>query len=392
MSGSSTPALRLAPLALAYASLFALGVSDNARGALFPELLADLELGDAAGSLLFAVTSAGVIAGSLGSRRLLGRLGVRTLLQVSLLVMGLGLLALAAVGGLAEVLGVSLVFGVGLGGLALAQNMMVEQSAPPELRRRAFAGLHAMYAVSSLLAPLVVAAVYRAGGTWRSGLVWLAPASFLVLVAAWGVPPVGGRERSREAAGEAEPSGSKTPLGLGPWLIAFSTGGAVVAELLISTRLPLLLQREGLAPEPAKLYLSAFFACLLAGRLFVTLVPLRLGNRALLTISAGGALGFFAAGLAYEPRLLPLVALFLAPFFPVATDLLAEEHLEHLDRGISLTMACVSLLLIPAHIGVGALSEVIGLRRALAIGPAALVLALLLIGWSARRAARARDT
>ena len=386
MSSPPAPALRLAPLALAYASLFALGMSDNSRGAIFPELLADLRLGDTAGSLLFAITSAGVIAGSLGSRRLLARLGVRTLLQASLLVMGLGLLALAGVGGLPGLLVVSLIFGVGLGGLALSQNMMVEQSAPPELRRRAFSGLHAMYAVSSLLAPLAVAAVYRAGGSWRSVLATLGPVSFLVLIAAWGVRAPQGRAPARPAGAE---EAAATPLGLGPWLIAFATGGAVVAELLISTRLPLLLQREGLAPEPAKLYLSAFFACLLGGRLFVTVVPLRLGNRALLTISAAGALLFFAAGLGYEPRLLPLVALFLAPFFPVATDLLAEEHLEHLDRGISLTMACVSLLLIPAHIGVGALSEVIGLRRALAIGPAALVLTLVLIGWSARRA-RAR--
>lgn len=389
MKAASWPTLRWAPLALAYASLFALGMSDNARGALFPELLVDLRLGDAAGSLLFAITSAGVIVGSLASRRALDRLGARALLQLSLLTMGAGLLALAAAEGLPSLLATSTLFGVGLGGVALAQNMMVEQSAPPELRRRAFAGLHAMYALSSLLAPLAVAAVYRAGGSWRSGLACLAPVSLLVLAAGWAVRPLPTRPR-RAAPGASASPGAEAPLGLGPWLIAFATGGAVVAELLLSTRLPLLLQREGLGPEPAKLYLSAFFACLLGGRLLVTLVPLRLGNRALLTISASGALALFVAGLGYEPRLLPAVALFLAPFFPVATDLLAEEHREQLDRGISLTMACVSSLLIPAHIGVGALSEVVGLRRALAIGPAALLLTLTLIAWSARRAARRR--
>lgn len=376
-------------IAAAYASLFALGIADNARGPLFPEILRDLTLGDAAGSWMFGVTSAGVIAGSVGLRPLLRHMSPRRLLQLSLVGLGLGLIGLGQSLSLVHLLAASLLMGVALGGLALGQNLLVQEATPLALQRRAFSGLHSMYGVASLLAPLAVALSARAGLDWRQVLLWLAlPCAIVAVGTQFGrdgikdektspdevAPPA--KEASSPVGGpvESEPAPVAGVLRGRLWTIAAMTGCCVVAELLLSTRIPLLLRRDGVPRETADLYLSAFFACLLAGRLVVTFVPFRgVGNRTLLAISTGASLALFALGVAVQPRLLPLVALTLAPCFPVATALLAEEHPALMERGMSLLMAVTSLLLVIAHVGVGYLSEASTLRTALWLGPLALV-------------------
>ncbi len=377
-------------IAAAYASLFALGIADNARGPLFPEILRDLDLGDAAGSWMFGVTSAGVIVGSLLLRPLLRYVTPRRLLQLSLLGLGLGLIGLGQSGSLTHLLGASLVMGVALGGLALGQNLLVQEATPLPLQRRAFSGLHSMYGVASLLAPLAVTLSARAGLDWRQALLWLALPCALVAIGTQfgrdGVPaePLEAEPLEREPLEREPPADgpleehARPPMNMvlrgRLWTIAGMTGCCVVAELLLSTRIPLLLRRAGVPRETADLYLSAFFACLLAGRLVVTFVPFRgVANRTLLSISTAASLGLFALGVAVEPRLLPLVALTLAPCFPVATALLAEEHPALMERGMSLLMAVTSFLLVVAHVGVGYLSEEITLRSALWLGPIALL-------------------
>lgn len=377
-------------IAAAYASLFALGIADNARGPLFPEILRDLDLGDAAGSWMFGVTSAGVIVGSVLLRPLLRYVSPRRLLQLSLLGLGLGLVGLGQSGNLTHLLGASLVMGVALGGLALGQNLLVQEATPLALQRRAFSGLHSMYGVASLLAPLAVALSARAGLDWRQVLLWLAlPCGVVAIGTQFGRDGDAKRDEEPVQPSRPDPEGPPvdealpaeatlgviTPVLRGRlWTIAAMTGCCVVAELLLSTRIPLLLRRGGVPRETADLYLSAFFACLLAGRLVVTFVPFRgVGNRTLLAISTVASLGLFALGVGVEPRLLPLVALTLAPCFPVATALLAEEHPALMERGMSLLMAVTSFLLVVAHVGVGYLSEEITLRSALWLGPLALV-------------------
>lgn len=412
---SPTERVQWGLIGAAYASLFALGLADNARGPLFPEILQDLKLGDAAGSWMFGVTSAGVIAGSVFLRPLLRYVTPRQLLQASLIGLGLGLIGLGFSPGLPLLLGASLVMGIALGGLALGQNLLVQEGTPLAYQRRAFGGLHSMYGVASLLAPLAVALGTRVGLDWREVLFWLAlPCGLIALGTQFsgdGLPalpaepepepdeaqPAGDSPRAEllkpapaENAAELPPALLRGRL----WTIAAMTGCCVVAELLLSTRIPLLLRRSGVPRETADLYLSAFFACLLLGRLVVTFVPMRgISNRKLLAGSTLASLGLFALGLVVEPRLLPLAALTLAPCFPVATALLAEEHPLLMERGMSLLMAVTSFLLVVAHGGVGLLSEALTLRHALWLGPCALVasLGLQVLNTSLARRGRAAE-
>ncbi|RMG13773.1 MAG: MFS transporter [Planctomycetota bacterium] len=361
-------------LAAGYASLFVLGLCDNARPSLFGGILEGLALGDGAGSLFFAVTSLGVVAGSLGLRGLVRASAPRGL-RVALVLCALGLACNALAGGLVSLLAASALFGMALGGLALAQNVLVGQASPPALRRRFLAGLHSVYGLASLLAPLGVAALRTEGTGWRASFLLLAGAPLLLLAAT-------SRLRGRPA-----PPGPRTPAPLGPTLgVAWVAGFAVVGELLLSTRLPLLFAREGFPPGWGDVALSAFFLCLTASRLALGLRSVRASNARVLATGLAGAATLFALGLWTTPLLLPLAALFLGPLFPTAVDLLAERVPHALESALGLLIACVSVLAGGVHAAVGLASELYGLRTALGAGPLALAAALAVLALVSRSA------
>ncbi len=358
-----------------------LGFTDNARPPLFGAMLTDLGLSDAGGAVVFAGASGGVIAGSFLFKEMVRRNAVRGM-QLAMLGVALGIGLSGAAEGFWSLALASFLFGVALGGLALAQNLMVEQAVPEALKRRALTGLHSFYALASLLAPAAVAGLLELGANWRT--------IFCMLAA----PPVGVAAllflvRRREPPKRSEEAGGKTGARLGRQvLIAFVAGSCVVAELLLTTRLPLLMERDGATPEAAALSLSLFFFCLLASRIAFSLIPLRLSNQRLLALSAGTALLLNAVGLWVEPWVLPFVPLALGPFFPTIVALLSEEFPGELEGALAVLFAVVSLLVMGAHSAVGALSDLLDLRRALALGPLSLVATLVLLAALARGAGR----
>jgi fucose permease len=356
-------------------------MTDNARPPLFQDILEDLRLSDTLGGLMFAATSGGVVIGSLGFARIARRSSALRALQASLLLaaVGAGLTGLAT--NLGILVGAAAVFGVAFGGIGLSHNLMVDQGSPPRLRRRLLSGLHAFYALASLLAPLAVIGLERAGFGWRGTL-----ALFAVPLAALavGTVPAPTLPPPPEPEGGGGLRGHRLRVGA----VALMVACCVVAELLISTRLPLLLERGGVAPDQAKLGLSGFFACLLASRVGFGLVPLRLSNPAVLALSGGGSLALFASGLLVNPWLLPLVGFSVGPFFPVAVDLLSDEVPGQLDRALGAVFAGISVLLVGAHVGVGALSDAVGLRQAMAVGPISLGVSLIVLTWLSRTGRR----
>ena len=267
----------------------------------------------------------------------------------------------------------SFLFGVALGGLALSQNLMVEQAVPEALKRRALTGLHSFYALASLLAPAAVAGLLDLGANWRTIFFLLAAPPLLLGVLLFFV-------RRPDPAGVTQDAEPKTTTRLGrQLLIAFVAGSCVVAELLLTTRLPLLMERNGASAETAALALSMFFLCLLVSRITFSLIPLRVSNQRLLALSAASALLLNGVGLWIEPWVLPFVPLALGPFFPAVVALLSEEFPGELEGALAVLFAIVSLLLMVAHSAVGALSDEVGLHRALALGPAALLTTLALL-------------
>jgi MFS family permease len=362
-------AVRWAWLLPAYASLFLLGLNENVRGPIFPEQLRELGLSDAEGGWLFAIASAGVALGSLVGRHAVARLGALRWQWGSLLVMAAGVAVTALAGGLTLLLFGCALFGLGGGGLMVTQNLLASEGVPPAYRQRALNGLHAMYGLASLLAPLVVAALASAGLGWRECL-WLLAA----LTGALGLAHL--------ALTPDPPRAGARGQGSGGWrgqLVALIGALYVTSELLISTRLVLLVRRDGHDQETAAFALTAFFACLLAGRLLFSLWRWPWSNRALLGISALGALACYLGGLIGPPWLLIPAGFFMAPFFPTVVDLVAREFPRAVDGVLARTFATVSTSLVLAHWGVGVLTDRFDLRSALFVGPAALVLLLVLL-------------
>lgn len=362
----------------AFGCLFVIGLLDNARGPLFPDVLAGLSLSDAEGAWLFAAASAAGGVGSWATRFLLARVRASRALWLGLLVAALGVGLLGRSRSLAELVAGSALFGLSFGGLSLVQGALVQRGAPPALQRQAFSGLHAMYGAASLLAPLLVAAAARAGVDWRGafGLLACAPLALLALTLPLRDPapaPPGG-----DAGAAAPPPGARAAA------VSLMTGLYVAAELAISTRLVLHLRRLEWSADAASLALAAFFACLLAGRAALGLVRVPLSHRQLLAASAGLSCALAAGGLSVHPALLCVTGLTLAPFFPVASALVADEFPGNFERVMSTLMATVCVVVMLAHKAVGVLSDLVGLHLALWLAPTCLLGALGLVVASGR--------
>lgn len=363
------PAVRWGLVLPAFASLLIFGLGDNVRGPILPAMIGDLTLSDTEAGLTFSATSLGVAGGSLGCRPLVRRWGGLAAQQVGLLVLAAGVVVMGLAPGLGVLLGGSLVLGVGMGSQAVTHNLLVAEGTRTDLRRRALSALHAMYGLASLTAPLGVTVLYALGLSWRGCLLLLAAAP-LALFAASLAAPAGPRP--------APPEGGAPPLRAALTVMAL---GAlyVTAELLLSTRLVLLLRREGYAQDPAAVALTAFFTCLLIGRLTFGVLRTRAPTRTLLAGCAAGGLVLLALGLAWWPLLLPLAGLPMAPFFPLLMDLAAEEFPGRVEAVVGRTFAAVSVCLVGAHYAVGLVSDVVSLRVALGVGPLALALALVVL-------------
>ncbi len=363
----------------AFGSLFVTGMLDNARGPLFPEVLAGLALTDAEGAWLFASASAAGGVGSWAARFVLARVRASRALWLGLVLGTLGIGLLGRSRSLGELVLGSTLFGLSFGSLSLVQGALIQRGAPPALQRQAFAGLHAMYGAASLLAPLLVTLAARSGVDWRGafGLFACAPLVVLALTLPLRDPP----------PARVDPAAGAPPPGPRALAVSFMTGLYVAAELALSTRLVLHLRRLEWSPEAASLALAAFFACLLAGRTLLGLVRVPATHRQLLAASAGGSLLLLAGGLTVHPALLSVAGLTLAPFFPVASALVADEFPGAFERVMSTLMATVCLTVMVAHQAVGALSDAVGLHAALWLAPACLLGALgLVVATAPRRA------
>lgn len=376
--------MRWSLLLSAYGSLLVYGLIDNARGPLFPDLLAGLRLSDSLGGLLFTTTSAFGAVGAVGGRRVRRAVSLCASLRLGLLLFAVGAAGLGASAGLPSLLVAAAVLGVGMGLLSLAQAEAVARGSPVELHRRTFAGLHVMYGASSSAAPQVVGALAGAGFGWQAicfVLSGVAAASALALLPV--SDPAAGATEAPEAALDGE--GATDEGGLARHVVyALILGTYCMGELTVGTRLVLHARRLGWSPGEAEALLSGFFLGILAGRLLVTVVPLRLSHRGLLYGCGGLAALSAAAGLLWHPAGLAASGLFMGPFYPTGQALLRQSFPRTFDAAMGTALAVVAGLVMATHAGVGVASDALGLAAALWIVPASLAAAVALTAVSGR--------
>lgn len=359
------PALIVAP----YFSLLILSLLDNLRGPFFPELIQSLELSATAGSAFFAMTNLFSFLGSWLSHRVLRRHTSVQLMSVASFIVALGYAAISFSPRFGWLMVSCMVFGLAYGALNLAQNVMVFEGSTPRRRRQMFNGLHAMYGLASLAAPLLASAFIENGFSWRQSFLVMAVVPLFTPLLLRGVkakPPP--REKPAE------------PLARSEWLYCaiFSTmmAGYLWGELSLVSRMVLWLRADhGFSPERANFFLSAFFLCLLGGRALFTVVHFeRLGNWRILTVSAGLSALCYGLALYVAPFWMVICGLALAPFFPTAMEQVSRLFPEKSAQALGFIIGFGSLSVVVMHMTVGLLTDSFGLTSALMVGPSTLLM------------------
>jgi len=366
-------------LAAAVLGLLLSSFASNARGPVFPDILASLAISDGAGGLMFSATCAGSLTGSMFFQRLMRRWSSMRSMQLGLFVAWAGLMGVSDAWNLASLLGASFVFGIGSGGLSLAQNLMIDEASSGPGRRRWYAVLHSVYGLASLGSPIAVVALGSADGAWRGSMQLLAIPVLVLALGLLAATPLPRRDPGKHGAS------ASSPLGRRAWVLALMAGCAVCAELVISTRLVLLCRRLGYDEASAAAHLTGFFVALLSSRLLLGVLKTTIANRRLVAFSLAGAGIAAALGLLVDPLFLAVVAFPLGPFFPATMDMISEEFGEKTPRVVANMIVVVSLMLATTHALVGGLSDVVGLKDALWVCPILLCLGLPLLWWSGRR-------
>lgn len=363
---------------LSYISLFALGLSDNIRGPLFPEILREFQLTDGQGSWMFAVSSICGFLGSFFSRHFIQRWNHLYLLDFSLLVMFASLVGLSLSPNFTCVLTASMGLGLSIGLMGVAQNVLASKGTTAVNRRRVLSGLHAMYGFSSLVAPLTVASLATVFVSWRFcfGLASVFPLATLIFSLLKKIR-VETRDTHADFQGDLVPVKGHRAAQI---YLATAFGSYVVAEIMVASRLALFVRREkSLDLEQSSLYVSGFFLLLFLGRLAFAWRPLKYDLRTQLSWSLALSFVFIFAGLYVHPLFLAATGLTMAPYYPLAIVYISECFPRNMDSAIASTLAAQSLLVVMMHFSVGYLSDWAGLTKALWVGPFFLLLAFFIL-------------
>lgn len=353
------------PVLVAWSSLFALGLVDNARGPVFPDVLKEFQLTDTAGSFFFLAASLASVIHNTIFFRFLAQTDPKRLVGLYTLIMAGGALLIASATDYRATLAACAILGIGFGGLGVGQNAAV-QMAPAEHRQRAMGWLHTMYGLSSFAAPLLISylSTGMASGGWRFALTLLSLPSAFVGIFVIFESAISRRSAKRNSPPPQAPmeiSQTKGPVPKAAWWGALMVALLVVCEIAVSSRLTLLARRDwGVTIEDAGLWLSGYFVAMTLSRLVLGLFKFSISSRNLLFCSIVSGFpfliaGFFPLGFPREIRLLALVGfgLPIAMGYPLAMTRLAEIFGAGVQRVTSLCLIFQSGAAVLMHFTLG---------------------------------------
>ncbi|MEY4616681.1 MAG: hypothetical protein RJB66_1641 [Pseudomonadota bacterium] len=348
-------------IAMAYLSLFGLGLADTLRGALFPEILIKYTLSNSQGSWFFITTSLFSIVAGYSSHSLARAISLFNTWRAGVLFMGLGSLGIYLASNFSLVLIGCATLGIGFGILSVTQNILITKVSPKRLTKKLLSGLHSMYGLASFFAPLMVAQFASRGLSWPLLFLWAGLIVFLLLAISFRIrspripddPPAEDHQNQRFF--------TKPQL-----LFAFMVGSYVAMEILVTTRLTsYLTQNLNWSIEAASTYLTYFFISLLTGRFLFSILHFPLSTKKTLLISLVGSMILNLLGLHLHPIYLTLTGLFMAPFYPVAMAFLAERFPQKLSPMIGLIIAFQSSFVILMNLLMGQLTDLYGIQIAM---------------------------
>lgn len=357
-------------------SMFVLGLSDNIRGPLFPELLRFFNVTNSEGSLSFAFASTAAFFGNTGGAFVLRRIQLDRLLAISIFLMAVGLFILGTAVSFGFFLFGALIYGFSIGATGVAQNLLIAESAAPTSQTKSLATLHGLYGLSSLIAPFLAS---RAPGwfsehfsqlkflsEWQSSFIITGTLAIVVLLFILRTHPQPGFV-SHIQHDEAL-HGKKAKLSTLLWFAGFFAT-YVGAEILVSTRLALYMRSYfNMSLEASSDYVTAFFIFLFVGRLFFVFKSFKMALKTQLNFSLVASLLSLLLGLHLHPFFLATIGLTMAPFYPLAIVYISEITGYQKRRFLTFVMGLQSFCIILMHTGVGFLTDEYGLFYAFYVG------------------------
>lgn len=360
----------------AYLSMFILGISDNIRGPLFSDLLSHLNLSNSQGSLSFATASAAALVGNLISVLLFKKFTLKDVLSGSLYIMGLGTFCMGYAHEFSIYLLGASFFGFSMGLMGVTQTVIIAESTTSEKQAQAMSGLHGVYGLSSLIAPMIAAFAAAYFLNWQAGFYVASAIAFIFgfLALLFNVEPNFTVHKPLQNVESSRNS----------FWVRLVVGGIfafyVMAEIMVSSRLALYMRTYfNMNLEQSSQYVTYFFVFLLAGRLLFALKSFQFSLKAQLNCSLAASLLFLILGLVAHPFFLALTGLSMAPFYPLSISYISEITGIHKRQFFTFALSFQSICVIIMHLGVGYLTDQFGLFYAFGVGILSLVLALVCI-------------
>lgn len=375
-------------LIFSFSSLFILGLADNIRGPLFPEILNQFHLSNIQGSWSFAMASSAAFLGSWISSIYLKRLSISSLLHLSVLLMGVGLISMGQATNYNYLLCGSFILGLSIGFMGVSQNLLVSENVDPEMRSRALSGLHGMYGLSSFFAPILAARATEYFGVWRGAFIVAGLISLVFFILQFMIrphPDFTAHQHIVSVDQNLRQHSQKTSK-----LALLTLGGMfafyVVAEILVSTRLALYMRTYfQMNLDESSRYVTLFFLFLLLGRVLFAFVKVPFSLKTQLNASLAVALILLALGLKIHPFFLALAGLGMAPYYPLCVSYISEISAGQSRTFIAFAMSFQSLAVVSMHLGVGYLTDLLGLAFAFSVSLLALFISLLCLNLHPRK-------
>ncbi len=365
----------------AFLSLFVLGLADNIRGPLFPEILSGFGLSSSKGALSFATTSTAALIASMLSAYYLKKWTISSLHILSMLIMSIGLLVMGTVPTFQLFLIGSFILGLSIGFMGVSQNLLVSENVSGEARSKALSGLHAMYGFASFLAPLLASSTTLNYQTWRAAFVIVSVICAVFFLIQLLVHPQPGFHVQKHEIGTQTTNLQKISK-ISLLMMGGLFGFYVVAEILVSTRLAQYMRTYfEMDLEKSSQYVTLFFLFLLIGRVIFALKKIPLTLKLQMNLSLIGSVVLLLIGLKFHPFFLALVGLTMAPFYPLSVAYISHQTGDRSRAFITFAMSFQSLAVISMHLGVGYLTDTLGLFYAFGVGVVALAVSLVCLNF-----------
>jgi fucose permease len=336
------------------------------------------------GSWFFAISSAFSLFGSWASMHTLKTIDRIQNLYVGLLLLGVGLFGLGASQNFYILLLASACAGLGFGFLGVSANILATVGCNSHHRQKIVSGLHSMYGLSSLLAPLAVNLIYSLGGKWRETF---NGAGVLCLLLFFGAVIFVKKENLDLTKRAQEGKDGKSKLSEITFkpalLLSFMVSLYVVAEILISSRLALYLRlHKSYDLIHSGYYVTGFFVCLFAGRLLFSFIQPKVNMSTQLLSALTLSFVSMVLGIQLHESFLMLTGFFMGPFYPLAMTYVSKKFPDSVDSALALVISLQSFFLVLMHLSSGLITDTFGVVGAMSMGPVVLVVSsFLLIGF-----------